>query len=106
MLIEKCKFWRKLKKKKYSISTTDNDTKKILAQIEDRTFQVVRNGYWITLLFESVPMDKMKENDFCLKVRDVRTSESFLLNLSHGNFEISLVQFCRELNDVPFETRL
>ena len=44
LLIDKSKFWRKLKKK-YSISMTDNETKKTLAQIEDRGPQ---NGYWIT----------------------------------------------------------
>ena len=38
---------------------TDSHTKKILAQIEDGTFQVLQNGYWITSLFESVPMDKV-----------------------------------------------
>ena len=51
-------------KKKYSISTTDNDTKKILSQIEDRTFHVLQNGYRILSLFESVPMDKVKTNGF------------------------------------------
>ena len=38
--IEKREFWRKLKKKQ-SIYTTDNDTKKILVVIEDRVFQVL-----------------------------------------------------------------
>ena len=40
----RCKFWGKLKEKS-SISTTDNEIKVILAQIEDRIFQVLRNGY-------------------------------------------------------------
>ena len=43
---------------------TDNDTKKILAQMEDRTFQVLQSGYWIPSLFESVLMDKVKTNGF------------------------------------------
>ena len=38
--------------------------KKILSQIEDRTFHVLQNGYYITSLFESVPMDKVKTNGF------------------------------------------
>ena len=41
------------------------------------------------------------------KVGDARASESSLLNFSRGSFEgIALIQFCRELNDVCFETRL
>ena len=51
-------------KKKYSILTAKNDTKKILAQIEDRTLQVLQNGYLIPPLFESVPMDQVKANSF------------------------------------------
>ena len=38
---------------------TDSETKKILAQIEDRTFQVLQNGYWIPSLFESILIDKV-----------------------------------------------
>ena len=62
-LIQKGEFWRKLKKK-WSIPTTNNDAKKILTQIEDGTSQVLQIGYWITSLFESVPMDKVKTNAF------------------------------------------
>ena len=47
---------------KYSISTTDNDTKKIVAQIKNGTFQVLQNDYWIASLFESIPMDEVKTN--------------------------------------------
>ena len=37
----------------------------------------------------------------------VRASESSLLNFSCGNFEeMSLIQSCRELNDVSFEISL
>ena len=37
----------------------------------------------------------------------VGDSESYLFNFSRGDFEeISLIQSYRELNDVPFETRL
>ena len=40
------------------------------------------------------------------KVGYVGTSESHLLNFSAEIFEeISLVQSCRELNDIPFELR-
>ena len=42
----------------------DNDTKNILAQIEDRISQVLQNGYWIPSLFESVSMDKVTTNGF------------------------------------------
>ena len=42
----------------------DNETKKILAQIEDRTFQVLENDYWIPSLSESISMNKVKKNGF------------------------------------------
>ena len=32
--------------------------------IQHRTFQVLQNGYWITSLFESIPMDKVKQMVF------------------------------------------
>ena len=41
-----------------------------------------------------------------MKTGDVRASEFSLLNFSRGSFEeISLIQYCRELNDVSFEIR-
>ena len=41
------------------------------------------------------------------KVGDVKASEFSLLNFSRGSFEeISLIQSCRELNDVSFEIGL
>ena len=41
------------------------------------------------------------------KVGDVRTSESCLLNFSRRNFEeTSIIQSCRQLNDISFEIRL
>ena len=41
------------------------------------------------------------------KVGDVRTSESYLLNISFGSYEeISLIYSCRELNDVSVEIKL
>ena len=43
---------------------TDNDANKIMVQIEDRTFQVLQNDDWISSLFESVPMNKVKTNGF------------------------------------------
>ena len=58
---------------------TDNETR-ILAQIEDSTFQVLQNDYWITPLFESVSMDKVKKKWFlCLKVEHTRASDSISL---------------------------
>ena len=57
-------FVEKLKKRNNQSLRQDDDTKKILAQIEDRIFQVLQNRYWIISLFESVPMDKVKTNDF------------------------------------------
>ena len=63
LLIEKREFCGNLKNKS-SISATGNDTKKILTQIENRTFQVLQNANWIPSLFESVPMDKVKTNGF------------------------------------------
>ena len=33
-------------------------------QIEDRTFQMLQNGYWIPSLFESVPVNKVETNGF------------------------------------------
>ena len=44
LLIEKRELWGKLKKKE-PISTTDNDKKKIPAQIEDRTFQWLLDSF-------------------------------------------------------------
>ena len=41
------------------------------------------------------------------KVGDVRAPESYLLNFCCESFEeISLIQSCRELNDVSFEIGL
>ena len=41
------------------------------------------------------------------KVGDVRASECYLLNFSLGSLEeMSLIQACRELNNVSFEIRL
>ena len=57
------------------------------------------NAYWILSLFENVPMNKVKTIVFLLELRNLN-----LFNLSRGSFEeISLIQSCRELNDVSFE---
>ena len=64
----------------------DTETKKILAQIEDRTFQILQNSDWILLLFENVPIDKVKTNGFYFW-----ESWSFgitsLINFSRGSFQ-------------------
>ena len=63
------------------------------------------DAFILFVLNEKKKVSGICDNSF-LKVRDVRTCESSLLNFSCESVEeISLIQSCRELNNISFEIR-
>ena len=94
---------------KSSIFKTDNGTKKILAQIKDKTLlKCYKMAVGFLHCLKVLQWTESKKIVFYVsKLKILELSESYLVNFCRGSFEeIPLMQSCREFNEISFEIRL